>query len=62
MKTIHFWNAYGIINQKNNIVICPESYIAAILQICCLETGFRQYLSLQITYYENYTFLENLWH
>src|SRR6218665_1377917 len=31
MKTIHFWKAYGIGNQKNNVSICPESNMAAIL-------------------------------
>src|SRR6218665_260231 len=28
MKTIHFWKAYGISNQINNVAICPESYMA----------------------------------
>src|SRR6218665_1979668 len=31
MKTIHFWKAYGIGNKKNNVSICPESNMAAIL-------------------------------
>src|SRR6218665_1550902 len=33
---------------ENNVAICPESYMVAILQNGCRETGFRQYLSLQI--------------
>ena len=49
MKTIQFWKAYGISNLKNNVVICPMSYMAAILQNGCREKGFRQYLSFQIT-------------
>jgi len=31
MKIIHFWKAYGIGNQKNNVSVCPESNMAAIL-------------------------------
>src|SRR6218665_965760 len=31
IKTIHFWKAYGIGNQKNNVSICPESNMSAIL-------------------------------
>jgi len=51
MKTIHFWKAHDISNQKNNVAIYSESHMAAILQNGCLETGFYQYLSLQIPLY-----------
>jgi len=57
MKTIHFWTAYGISNQKNNVTIYSESHMAAILQNGCLETGFYQYLSLQIPLCMKYTHL-----
>jgi len=36
MKTRHFWKAYGASNHKNNVVICSESHMAAILQNGCL--------------------------
>src|SRR6218665_2197433 len=55
MKTIYFWKAYGIRNKKNNVVIYSESHMAAILQNGCLETGFHQYLSLQIPLCMKYT-------
>ena len=31
IKTIHFWQPSGISNQKNNVSICPDAYMAAIL-------------------------------
>jgi len=31
MKTIHFWKAYSISNQKTNVSSCPEAIMAAIL-------------------------------
>jgi len=49
MKTIHFWKAYDISNQKSNVAICPGSHTATILQNGCHETGYLQYLSLQKT-------------
>ena len=43
MKTIHFWKAYSISNQKNNVFIFPESNMAAILHFTkwWYEAGFR---------------------
>src|SRR6218665_2669560 len=55
MKTKHVWKAYGISNQKGNVAIYSESHMAAILQNGCLETGFYQYLSLQIPLCMKYT-------
>src|SRR6218665_1523953 len=55
MKTIHFWEAYGISNQKNKVAIYSEPHMAAILQNGCLETGFYQHLSLQIPLCMKYT-------
>src|SRR6218665_1138344 len=48
MKTIHFWKAYNISNQKNNVYICSDSDMAAILHFVQNgrhETGFCKYLS-----------------
>src|SRR6218665_808998 len=48
MKTIHFWKAYNTSNQKNNVYICSNSNMAAILHFVQNghhETGFRKYLS-----------------
>src|SRR6218665_96667 len=48
MKTIHFWKAYNISNQKNNVYICADSDMAAILHFVQNgrhETGFCKYLS-----------------
>src|SRR6218665_1055618 len=48
MKTIHFWKAYNIRNQKNNVYICSDSDMAAILHFVQNgrhETGFCKYLS-----------------
>src|SRR6218665_2012821 len=48
MKTIHFWKAYNIRNQKNYVYICSDSDMAAILHFVQngrYETGFCKYLS-----------------
>src|SRR6218665_1122348 len=48
MKTIHFWKAYNISNQKNNVYICSDVDMAAILHFVQNgrhETGFCKYLS-----------------
>src|SRR6218665_3309888 len=48
MKPIHFWKAYNISNQKNNVYICSDSDMAAILHFVQNgrhETGFCKYLS-----------------
>src|SRR6218665_334046 len=48
MKTIHFWQADNISNQKNNVFICSDSDMAAILHFVQNgrhETGFCKYLS-----------------
>src|SRR6218665_1206134 len=48
MKTIHFWKAYNISNQKSNVYIYSDSDMAAILhfvQIGRHETVFCKYLS-----------------
>src|SRR6218665_656588 len=48
MKTIHFWKAYNISNQKNNVYICSDSDMAAILHFVQNgrhDTGFCKYLS-----------------
>src|SRR6218665_850745 len=47
MKTIHFLKAYNISNQKNNVYICSDSDMAAILHLVQNgrhETGFCKYL------------------
>jgi len=33
VKSIHFWKPYSVRKQENNVSICPESYIAAILDL-----------------------------
>ena len=33
VKTLHFWKPYRISNQKNNVSICTETHMAAILDI-----------------------------
>src|SRR6218665_4148044 len=48
MKTINFWKAYNISNQKNNVYICSDSDMAAILDFVQNgrhERGFCEYLS-----------------
>src|SRR6218665_836719 len=63
MKTIHFWKAYGISNQKNNVAIYFESHMAAIYfyKMAALKQVLPISQPSNTIVYEIYTFLENVW-
>src|SRR6218665_2436507 len=63
MKTLHFWKAYGIGNQKKQCCHLLEvqygSHFTKWLALIRFSSIFQPANNIK---YENFTFLESLWH